>query len=235
MYPEGRTHRRAKQHAYWVVPTLTLVLMLCGCTVPRTTRQFVARSRAPASVLPVTATYKLKDIRSASRPDTTRVIITMSGPGQPLVQRLSPPDRLVIDLPETRLPPQWTQYNVPVSDGRLQMIQVTQSHSRRVKVTLSLQAIKDYRVVVQSAPHRVTVELLGTVTTGPSSVRTAQKSVPRASPAAPTAQVARAPRAHRMPIICIDPGHGGHDPGALGPTGLAEKTVVLQVAKELRQ
>jgi N-acetylmuramoyl-L-alanine amidase len=38
-----------------------------------------------------------------------------------------------------------------------------------------------------------------------------------------------------MPIICIDPGHGGHDPGALGPTGLAEKTVVLQVAKELRQ
>jgi N-acetylmuramoyl-L-alanine amidase len=38
-----------------------------------------------------------------------------------------------------------------------------------------------------------------------------------------------------MPIICIDPGHGGHDPGAIGPTGLAEKTVVLQVAKELRQ
>jgi N-acetylmuramoyl-L-alanine amidase len=38
-----------------------------------------------------------------------------------------------------------------------------------------------------------------------------------------------------MPIICLDPGHGGHDPGALGPTGLEEKTVVLQVAKELRQ
>jgi N-acetylmuramoyl-L-alanine amidase len=38
-----------------------------------------------------------------------------------------------------------------------------------------------------------------------------------------------------MPIICIDPGHGGHDPGALGPTGTEEKTVVLQVAKELRQ
>ena len=36
-------------------------------------------------------------------------------------------------------------------------------------------------------------------------------------------------------IICVDPSHGGHDPEALGPTGLAEKTVVLQVAKELRQ
>jgi N-acetylmuramoyl-L-alanine amidase len=38
-----------------------------------------------------------------------------------------------------------------------------------------------------------------------------------------------------MPVICIDPGHGGHDPGALGPAGIEEKTVVLQVAKELRQ
>jgi N-acetylmuramoyl-L-alanine amidase len=199
------------------------------------TRQVVARSRAPASVLPMTATYRLKDIRSASSPDMTQVIITMSGPGQPLVQRLSPPDCLVIDLPETRLPPRWTQYNVPVSDGRLHMIQVTQSHSKRVRITLSLQTIKDYGIAVQSAPHRVTVELLGTVTTVPSSVRPAQQSAPRASPAEPSARAARAPRVHRMPIICIDPGHGGHDPGALGPTGIEEKTVVLQVAKELRQ
>jgi hypothetical protein len=182
MHPEGRTHRRAKQYAYWVVPTLTLVLMLFGCTAPRMTRQVVARSPAPASVLPITAPYRLKDIRSASSPDMTQVIITMSGPGQPLVQRLSPPDRLVIDLPETRLQPRWTQYNVPVSDGRLHMIQVTQSHSKRVRITLSLHAIKDYRIAVQSAPHRVTVELLGAVTTVPSSVRTAQQSTPRAQP-----------------------------------------------------
>ncbi|PON12415.1 hypothetical protein C2W62_39720 [Candidatus Entotheonella serta] len=33
----------------------------------------------------------------------------------------------------------------------------------------------------------------------------------------------------------IDPGHGGKDPGALGPNGLQEKTLVLQVAKLLRQ
>jgi N-acetylmuramoyl-L-alanine amidase len=32
------------------------------------------------------------------------------------------------------------------------------------------------------------------------------------------------------PIICIDPGHGGKDPGALGPNGLKESTVVLSVA-----
>jgi N-acetylmuramoyl-L-alanine amidase len=32
------------------------------------------------------------------------------------------------------------------------------------------------------------------------------------------------------PIICIDPGHGGHDSGAVGPNGLREKDVVLAVA-----
>src|SRR5262249_4189433 len=136
---------------------------------------------------------------------------------------------------ETQLPSQWNQYNVPVSDGRLQTIQVTQSHAKRVHVTLALQAIQDYRIAVQSAPHRVTVELLGAVTTVPSNARTAQKGTPRVGPAGPSAQAALAPRARRMPIICIDPGHGGHDPGARGPTGLEEKTVVLQVAKELRQ
>ena len=182
MHSEGWTHRKANQHGYWVAPMLALVLMLFGCTA----------SRTPALVLPVTAAYRLEDIRSASRPDTTQVMITVSGPVQPLVQRLSQPDRLIIDLPETRLPPQWNQYNVPVSDGRLQMIQVTQSQPKRVQVTLALQAIQDYRIAVQSAPHRVTVELRGAVTTAPLSARTAKKSAPRAGPAEPSAQAALA-------------------------------------------
>jgi N-acetylmuramoyl-L-alanine amidase len=39
----------------------------------------------------------------------------------------------------------------------------------------------------------------------------------------------------QAPTIVLDPGHGGHDPGAVGPGGLAEKTVALQIARELRQ
>lgn len=34
-------------------------------------------------------------------------------------------------------------------------------------------------------------------------------------------------------IVVIDPGHGGRDPGAMGPTGLKESEVVLQVALRL--
>jgi len=37
----------------------------------------------------------------------------------------------------------------------------------------------------------------------------------------------------RRPVLMIDPGHGGADPGAIGPTGLQEKEVTLAVARAL--
>ena len=38
----------------------------------------------------------------------------------------------------------------------------------------------------------------------------------------------------RLVIVALDPGHGGEDPGAIGPKGLREKDVVLAVALALR-
>ncbi len=38
----------------------------------------------------------------------------------------------------------------------------------------------------------------------------------------------------RLVIVALDPGHGGEDPGAIGPTGLREKDVVLAIAVALR-
>lgn len=38
----------------------------------------------------------------------------------------------------------------------------------------------------------------------------------------------------RLIVIALDPGHGGEDPGAIGPSGLKEKDVVLAVALKLR-
>ena len=40
-------------------------------------------------------------------------------------------------------------------------------------------------------------------------------------------------RASGPPIVVVDPGHGGPDPGRVGPSGLREKEVVLQVGKRL--
>ncbi|MCA0244237.1 MAG: N-acetylmuramoyl-L-alanine amidase [Proteobacteria bacterium] len=42
-------------------------------------------------------------------------------------------------------------------------------------------------------------------------------------------------QAQRLIIVALDPGHGGEDPGAIGPTGLREKDVVLAIARMLRE
>ena len=55
---------------------------------------------------------------------------------------------------------------------------------------------------------------------------------PPAAPAAPS--VATASRTDRLIIVALDPGHGGEDPGAIGPAGTREKDIVLQVAYKLR-
>jgi N-acetylmuramoyl-L-alanine amidase len=39
---------------------------------------------------------------------------------------------------------------------------------------------------------------------------------------------------NRLIIVALDPGHGGEDPGAIGPSGTQEKNVVLSIALKLR-
>jgi N-acetylmuramoyl-L-alanine amidase len=40
---------------------------------------------------------------------------------------------------------------------------------------------------------------------------------------------------HGKPVIVIDPGHGGIDPGAIGANNVTEKTIVLAVALQLKE
>jgi N-acetylmuramoyl-L-alanine amidase len=52
-------------------------------------------------------------------------------------------------------------------------------------------------------------------------------------PPAPPSEAERQ-SVERLIIVALDPGHGGEDPGAIGPTGLREKDVVLAIALALR-
>jgi N-acetylmuramoyl-L-alanine amidase len=54
-------------------------------------------------------------------------------------------------------------------------------------------------------------------------------------PTAPATPVAAASPTDRLIIVALDPGHGGEDPGAIGPNGTQEKNVVLQIAHRLRE
>jgi N-acetylmuramoyl-L-alanine amidase len=65
----------------------------------------------------------------------------------------------------------------------------------------------------------------------------ARVPAPLANPRDPAAalppQLAQA-KIDRLVVVAVDPGHGGEDPGATGPSGLHEKDVVLAIALQLR-
>jgi N-acetylmuramoyl-L-alanine amidase len=69
------------------------------------------------------------------------------------------------------------------------------------------------------------------------SVRTTVAHVPpaRLKQHAATARLRPRKNLASRPLIVIDPGHGGRDPGAIGTTGTPEKTITLAAAQELRR
>lgn len=92
-------------------------------------------------------------------------------------------------------------------------------------------------------PAQILAGGVATVPTAPSS--SAAPSSAGTTPPQPAVAIAEPPaaaggrtlrdlRAGTRPlIVAIDPGHGGQDPGAIGPTGKREKDVTLAIAREL--
>ena len=70
--------------------------------------------------------------------------------------------------------------------------------------------------------------------TGASAAATSTAAKPAASPGAFIGPSPPITGTDRLIIIALDPGHGGEDPGAIGPGGTQEKNVVLQLAFLLR-
>jgi N-acetylmuramoyl-L-alanine amidase len=70
--------------------------------------------------------------------------------------------------------------------------------------------------------------------TVPAATRPADKTPVPAPANPPAAAAAPGAKTDRLVIVALDPGHGGEDPGAIGPGGTREKDVVLQIAHRLR-
>ncbi len=71
----------------------------------------------------------------------------------------------------------------------------------------------------------------------PAASTTTTPAKPTTKTPAPTqpARPTSAKSTERIIIVALDPGHGGEDPGAIGPRGTREKDVVLKIALQLRQ
>jgi N-acetylmuramoyl-L-alanine amidase len=70
----------------------------------------------------------------------------------------------------------------------------------------------------------------------PALVGQAQVAKAPAEPAQPKKPASRvAQKTDRIIVVTLDPGHGGEDPGAIGPNGTYEKDVVLKIALKLQE
>ncbi|MGI9326252.1 MAG: N-acetylmuramoyl-L-alanine amidase [Pseudomonadales bacterium] len=188
--------------------------------------------------LPVQAA-DLQGVRVHEAPDHTRVVLDLSGPMGHTLFTLDNPHRVIIDLPEATL---GAGFNEATAAGH-QRIRRLRAARRDGGYRLVLDVTAKMRpeaFALQPAAangHRLVVDLYGagSVTTAAPAPPPAAAPRPKLENPAPKppAQTAKLPEPKRDVLIAIDPGHGGNDPGALGPGKIREKDVVLAISKQL--
>jgi N-acetylmuramoyl-L-alanine amidase len=166
----------------------------------------------------------------------TRFVIDLDSPPEHGILRLTDPYRLVIDLPRVTFttPGAKTNGRGLVADYRFGLIA-----PEKARIVLDLTGpVEITKTFLLPAAGKQPVRLVfDFASTSAESFATAA-----AADSAKTKKATdRAPKGNRLggggpaglPVVVIDPGHGGIDSGAAGAKGVQEKTVTLQFAREL--
>jgi N-acetylmuramoyl-L-alanine amidase len=171
----------------------------------------VVMSASVAFVSLAFANVAVQSVRTGEEPSRVRVVFDLSGPVEHRVYHLGNPDRVVIDLAGAVM----AAREVPVERGLLQAVRSAAREGGELRIVLDVnQAVHVQSYLVrphQDLGYRLVVDLRPKV------------------PQRPPPSVARVGQL----LVAIDPGHGGRDPGAIGPGGTHEKDVVLEVARKL--
>ena len=206
---------------------------------PITARHFLAQnpSRLVVDVEGLELSAPLRELVGKIRPEDPYIAAVRIGQNQPRVLRL------VLDLKQPVAPQQFTLGPVAAYQHRLVFDLYPET-----EVDPLLTLIRDKEAAEQQAAQavqdalgeliaKVDKPLAGPTPTTPSPLpapATPPVAVHTPAPPAPPTE-AEQRRVDRLVIVALDPGHGGEDPGAIGPTGLREKDVVLQIALQLRE
>ena len=159
-------------------------------------------------------------------PSTVRLVLDLRQPVKPQVFNLEPVQsgqaniqhRLVLDL-----------YPLTVSDPLEALIAEKLRDDN--KPPADKDALGEWMNKHSNAPSQTAAN-----TPPPADIGAHPVSRPDAVAPAPSKQVANnSPGFERFAVVALDPGHGGEDPGAIGPAGTREKDVVLQIANRLRE
>lgn len=159
---------------------------------------------------------QLKNIRIWAAPDNTRVVFDVTDPVRHDLNLLSDPFRVVVDMKRTDPSPVLPQ---PAdNDGYIRGIRSGQ-HGDFLRVVLDLKKHARAKSFLLKPNKRYGHRLVVDVYDG----QQEQVQITEEAPAP----------GYRDVVVAIDAGHGGEDPGAIGPHGTYEKDVVLQIAKKL--
>jgi N-acetylmuramoyl-L-alanine amidase len=179
----------------------------------------VAALIALPSLASAAAQLQKAELKSASA-DSAQLVLALSAAAAPKVFSLESPDRVVIDLPATRLA---SGTRMPKAAGPVKSIRSGMQDRRTLRLVLELDRALAPQLVGQGNQLIINIGSAASSVAAPS------------TPAAPVAvRAAHAPADEgRDVIVAIDAGHGGQDPGASGATGTREKDVVLAIARAL--
>src|SRR5580692_9287767 len=169
-----------------------------------------------AWILPAHA-VDVRAVRVWAGPDSTRVVLDLSGSAQHSLQVLKNPDRVVLDVADARLAS--GARTAPAGTGAVRQVRMARRPSGELRVVLDLSRPIQAKSFLAAPNDRYGYRLV--IDLGQSqSVETPV----RAEHAPPDA---------RDLIVAVDAGHGGEDPGAIGKNGTREKDVVLAIARQL--
>lgn len=153
---------------------------------------------------------------------TTRLVFDVKQPVKPQLFTLEPVDnykfRLVLDLYPTQ-PPDPLDVLIAQTEAAAMLRELERGAAEAIARATDSQAAAS-----SSSPSA------GAPATGPTAVANAQAARQAARAKRPVQKAV----VDRLVTIAIDPGHGGEDPGAIGPRGTYEKDVVLAIGIRLR-
>lgn len=157
-------------------------------------------------------------VRLWRAPDHTRLVLDLSGPVEHRLFSLQQPSRIVIDIANADIAS--TLGDLPLSDTPISNLRHGRRNENDLRLVLDLQQDVKPRSFALGAhagkPDRLVIDLYDTRT---ETVKTVENITEQAE--------------YRDIIIAIDAGHGGEDPGAIGPGKLYEKHVVMEISREL--
>jgi len=160
---------------------------------------------------------EVRDVRLWTAPDHSRVVFDLNRKVEYKVFRLHSPERIVIDIQNAKIKANLKSLNLP--DPVVQSMRHGKPTASVLRIVMDVKEKVQPRSFLlkpmQGKPYRLVVDLT------------------RPEQAKKAAVTAGESKSKKGLVIAIDAGHGGEDPGAVGPRKLYEKVVTLAVAKEL--